>query len=450
MGQVKVRRKCEELTTNERGYFMKIKVIEKSYEEVRRLPTEKSLKPMRQRIFWRWLLKTLSIIAMTGTKFEYEEIGMEKLKLGEPCLVLMNHTGFIDMEIASRILSAHPFNIICTNDAFVGKRWIMRLIGCFTTKKYVNDTVLIRNMVYVVKKLKSSILMYPEASYTIDGTLMAMPDSLGKCVKLLNVPVLIIRSHGAFAKNPLYNNLQNRKAKVTAEIEYLISPEEISQKTPHELNEMITQAMTYDHFRWQQENQIKIKEKFRADYLNRVLYKCPNCYTERKMVGKGIKLICEKCKKEYELTEYGYMKACTGETEFEHIPDWFSWQRECVKREILDGTYLLDVSVDIYMMVDTKGIYKVGSGQLTHSKDGFHLVGCDGILDYSQKPVASYTIIGDFYWYEIGDAIGIGNEQEQFYCIPQGETDVVAKTKIAAEELYKMAKSTRQNKVKAE
>lgn len=429
---------------------MKIKVIEKSYEEVSALAVEKSLKPMYQRRFWRWLLKTLSTVAMVGTKFEYKEIGMEKLTPGQPALVLMNHTGFIDMEIASRILSEHPFNIICTNDAFVGKKWIMRLIGCFTTKKYVNDTALIRNMVHVVKHLKSSILMYPEASYTIDGTLMAMPDSLGKCVKLLNVPVLLIRSHGAFAKNPLYNNLQNRKVKVTAEIEYLISPEEIAEKTPHELNEIIVKAMDYDHFRWQQENQIKIKEKFRADYLNRVLYKCPHCLTERKMVGKGTKLICEHCKKEYELTEDGFMKACTGETEFDHIPDWFKWQRECVKKELLDGTYLLDVPVDIYMMVDTKGIYKVGSGQLTHSKEGFHLVGCNGALDYTQKPISSYTIIGDFNWYEIGDAIGIGNEKEQFYCIPQGETDVVAKAKIAAEELYKIAKSTRVKKSKTE
>lgn len=429
---------------------MKIRVIEKSYQEVLALPAEKNNKPMYQYAFWRWLLKTLSTVAMFGTKFQYKEMGMEKLNPGEPCLVLMNHSGFIDMEIASRMLYKHPYNIICTNDAFVGKKWIMKLIGCFTTKKYVADMTLIRNMIYTVKELKSSILMYPEASYTIDGTTMSMPESLGKCLKMLNVPVVVIRTYGAFAKNPLYNNLQNRKVDVSAEMEYLLSPEEIAAKTPQELNEILAKGMEYDHFRWQQENHIKIKEKFRADCLNRVLYKCPNCKTEGKMIGKGIHLTCQHCQKEYELTEDGFMKANQGETEFAHIPDWFAWQRECVKQELVTGTYCLDVPVDIYMMVDTKGIYHVGDGQLQHTKEGFHLTGCDGTLDYIQKPGASYTIIGDFYWYEIGDAIGIGNEKVQYYCVPKDAVDVVAKTKLAAEELYKISKNARKKKVVAE
>ena len=53
---------------------------------------------------------------------------------------------------------------------------------------------------------------------------------------------------------------------------------------------------------------------------------------EGSMSGKGTKLTCQNCGKQYELTEYGYMEALEGETEFPHIPDWYKWQRECVKK----------------------------------------------------------------------------------------------------------------------
>ena len=135
------------------------------------------------------------------------------------------------------------------------------------------------------------------------------------------------------------------------------------------------------------------------------------------------------------------MKAHEGETEFEHVPDWFKWERECVRNEILSGKYCLNVDVDIYMMVNTKCIYKVGDGHLTHSSDGFKLTGCDGKLEYTQKPKASYSLYSDYYWYEIGDMIAIGNNDVMYYCFPKTDDDIVAKTRLATEELYKIAMS---------
>ena len=48
------------------------------------------------------------------------------------------------------------------------------------------------------------------------------------------------------------------------------------------------------------------------------------------------------------------------------------------------------------MLVNTKCVYKVGDGTLTHTSDGFHLVGCDGKLDHLQKPETTYNLNADF------------------------------------------------------
>ena len=117
-----------------------------------------------------------------------------------------------------------------------------------------------------------------------------------------------------------------------------------------------------------------------------------------------------------------------------------------MRKELEDGSYELDVAVDICMMIDTKTIYKVGEGRLRHTSEGFHLTGCDGRLDYSQKPMASYSLYSDYFWYEIGDMICIGNTEVLYYCFPKDCGDVVAKTRLAAEELYRLCREERRSR----
>lgn len=412
----------------------------KSYAEVMALPKERHRKPFRQWKPVRMLMKTLASVDLKLTDFSYEMIGMEKLGRKEPCLILMNHSSFIDLEIASYMLADRPFHVVCTKDAFVGLGPILRLLGCISTKKFINDIHLVKDMRYAVKELKGSVLMFPEASYSFDGTATPLPESLGKCVKFLKVPVVMIRTHGAFIRDPLYNGLQRRKVKVSAEMKYLISPEEIQQKSVTEINRILQESFCFDNFREQQEKQIVVTESFRADGLHRVLYRCPHCETEGKMHGKGTKLICKNCEKEYELTETGFLKAVTGEGQFTHIPDWYRWERECVRRELEQKVYHLAIDVKIYMLVNTRCIYQVGEGHLIHNDEGFHLTGCDGNIDYRQSPQVSYSLYSDFNWYQIGDMICIGDEQIQYYCFPKNGENVVAKTRLATEELYKLRK----------
>ena len=92
------------------------------------------------------------------------------------------------------------------------------------------------------------------------------------------------------------------------------------------------------------------------------------------------------------------------------------------------------------MMADYSAIYMVGSGRLVHDSEGFRLTGCDGKLTYEQGALACYGLYADYYWYEIGDMICIGNNDVLYYCFPKNCGDVVAKTRLAVEELYKLKK----------
>ena len=422
---------------------MKTVTKKSTYEKVMGMQRTKHRKPLRPLFLIQILIRLLSFYDLLPTKFTYDKHGMEKIGKKEPCLILMNHSSFIDLEIASHIFFPKRYGIVTTSDSFVGPimRWLMPLLGCIPTQKFVSDVSLIRDIQYMLKEKKTSVLMYPEASYSFDGTATPLPRKMGILLKKLGVPVVTVITQGAFARQPLYNGLKKRKVKVHADVTCLFTAEDLKAMSVAELDKKLDEAFGFDNFRWQQENKVVIDEPFRADGLNRILYKCPHCNAEGKTEGKSTKLICRNCGAEYELTELGYLQA--DNAIFTHVPDWYRWEREEVRKELEAGTYKLDVDVDIAMMVNYNAIYMVGQGHLTHTVDGFHLTGCDGKLEYTQGPLSCYSLYSDYYWYEIDDMICIGNHDALYYCFPKNCGDVVAKTRLAAEELYKMKKIRR-------
>jgi 1-acyl-sn-glycerol-3-phosphate acyltransferase len=414
---------------------MKIKTIKLPYLEVLKRKPKKLKKPVRTLMFWKILIKIISIFDLWAVKFKCNKINIDKLNKKEPCLILMNHSSFLDMEIAYSVLWNKTFNIVTTTDAFVGKNWLLRQIGCMPTVKFLNDPLLVRNMISVLKQ-KRSILLFPEAGYTLDGTATTMPYALAKLVKFLKVPLATIITNGAHLRQPLFNKLRKRKVRVTCDYKYVLSKEDIKNMSVDEIWEIIQKEFSFNNYEYQIENNIIIKEKDRAENLNSILYKCPHCKTEGMMKGYNNLLECEHCNIKYELKENGELQCINGETLFNTIPKWYKYQREEVKKEVENNQYLLDTDVDVIIMKDTYSLYEVGSGHLIHNIEGFNLKLDDGSLDYNYSSKTSYSINSDIYWYQIGDVVCIGDYNIQYYCIPK-KKDVVVKARLATEEIFK-------------
>lgn len=413
-----------------------------SYEEVLRLPVLKHKNPLKPQMWLAAIVRIVCAPTLRKIKFTYTTERMELVK-DQPCLILMNHSSFTDMKLAYGIFFPQKLGIVTSVDAMTGILGkLMRLLGCTPTRKYVADMSLIRDIDYMLKKNKTSVLMYPEAGYSFDGCATTMPRHLGVLMKRLGVPVVTVITQGAFHRDPLYNMLQIRDVKVSAHVKCIATAEEVKEKSVEELDALLEESFSFDNFAWQRDNRISIDVPFRADGLHRVLYKCPRCNTENQMEGKGIRLTCHACNTQWTMDQYGQLSANTGVTEYPHIPDWYQWQRECVRAELENGTYLLDTDVEIAVQVNLRVICKIGTGHLTHSLGGFHLTGAEGKLDYHQSPVFSHTLYSDFFWYEIGDMIGIGDNRFSYFCFPK-ENVSVSKVRLATEELYRMKKKQR-------
>ena len=415
---------------------MKIKIKRTSFSDLPQINSDNH-PPKKPNLFFKTLLKLVSFFPLKSANFKAEFIGMEKLGKKQPCLILMNHSSFIDLEIAASLFYPRPINIVATADAFVGKDWLLRQIGCIKTIKYTTGVSLVKKLQYAINTLRSSIVMFPEAGYSLDGRSSSLPDSLAKCVKLLGVPLIFVKTTGAFLTQPLYNELILRKTPISAKVEYLLSEEEIKNLSVNEIDDIIREKFSFNAFKEQFESNTVISHPERAKGLHRILYKCPHCKEEGKMLGEKESITCLNCGESYNLTTLGKLEKVGGEGGFTEISDWVDWEKQTVKEQVVGENYSLSIAVSIFAINDSKCLYSLGDGTLIHNGDGFILKDADGVVRYTQSKSKSHTINCDFYFYEIGDVVNIGDSKNQYYCFPKDKSVSVYKIRLAAEELFK-------------
>ena len=416
-----------------------------NYKNQKRYKTAKY--PIRQPIYLTWLIQVLSQMMLLGKEHKVERIGMEGLK--PPYILLSNHMSFVDFELISEGTYPARVNNVVNIDGYYMRPWLMEWIGAICTRKFTTDFHLVKSIRHVIKK-GDVLCMYPEARYSPCGTTSYLPDSLGSLVKMNKVPVVVAIHRGNFLHAPFWNFRQKRRVPMHTTLTLTLTAEDVARMTPAEINAVLKKAFEYDDYKYQKDNGILITEKFRAEGLHKILYKCPNCMAESRMESKGTELFCPDCGKKWTLLETGYLKAQEGETEFDHIPDWFEWERLQVREEIESGKYSFSDEVDVHSMPRCYSFIPLGNARLTHDlENGFVLEGHYRGKDYriQRTPLQSNSLHVEYDFPHIKpfDCVDISTENDSFYCFPTKE-NVVTKLAFATEEIYRIkSENTRKN-----
>ena len=415
-------------------------------DSVKRFDMEK--KPMRQHL--RPLMWALSFPSLWAHRESLKKIHMEAIK--PPYLLLCNHNAFLDMKTALRATFPHRQNFVVAIDGFIGREWLLRLIGCICKRKFTNDTALIWKLRRVVRR-GDIVTIYPEARYSLCGTTAVLPDGIGRLAKFLKVPVVTLIAHGHHVNSPFWN-LPDHKVKGTeAVMTGLLSADDVKTLSHEEIKKRIEEAFFYDDFAWQKEKGIRINYKGRADGLHKILYQCPHCLTEYRMKGEGTHLSCLACGKTWEMTEYGELRAAEGETEFSHIPDWYEWERQNVRREVENGTYAVSLPAQVDALPNAKKYIDIGKALLQHNAQGFTLTGSFRGEAYTVHLPADtlYSVHIEYdYLGKKGDCVDLNTLTDTLYVYPEGRDFSVTKMALATEELYQYQRKKQKEEKEAE
>ena len=397
--------------------------------------------PKRQPFYLKLIIWALSFPATKWHGSKLDKSGVPK-GLKPPYLVLANHNAFLDYTVLTKAIFPHGANYVVSIDGFHGfflMEWLLRSVGGICTRKFSRNLYVVKNM-FIAGKKGRIIVLYPEARYSLCGTQAVLPDSLGKIILKLNIPVVLLMCYGHHINSPFWNVGDRGVRPVEANMKLLYSKDDLKNLTASQINEELASEIVYDDFAWQKEKGIRIKHKRRAEGLHKVLYQCPACLVEYQMTSFKNKLQCTACSKVWEMTELGELKAKSGETEFSHIPDWYEWERLNVRKEVEEGSYFFESSVRVESMPNAKAFVVFPEpAHLTHSMDGFQLVGISKQghkFDMKWPVPALYSCHIEYDYKKRGDCVDLNTSDDTLYLYPSRKDFSVTKIAIATEELY--------------
>jgi 1-acyl-sn-glycerol-3-phosphate acyltransferase len=255
-----------------------------------------------------------------------------------PFLILPNHIMKWDAVLLS-LLFPEPLSSMASEshfrNPFVG--YFFSLIGVFPKAKAKSDLGAIRHMMDL-KSRNRVICVFPEGQLSWDGGGMPLFYSTAKLIKLLKIPVYVPIFTGGSAVFPRWGK-SKRKGTMELTIHTLFADgREIRSLSSDEIFEKMSQIINYKDM----DNSIIEKNwhyesSDRAEYLEAILYICPQCRSIASLRSHGNSISCQHCGFKVSLDDqYRFQSESEKEFPLKTPLEWNQWQEKTLPEMLTD------------------------------------------------------------------------------------------------------------------
>jgi len=264
-------------------------------------------------------------------------------------LILSNHIGAYDPILISLSFN-RPIYYVASDHLFRINFISGLLKFCFAPIP-ISKTMIDIKSIKEIKKVASQngcIGLFPSGNGSFNGEEAYISDSIGKLVKLLNIPVIIYNLKGLYFCTPRWAK-QKRKGRCSGIIVKEIGTEEISKLTSEELSKIIITHLKTSAYKMQQTEPAAYKGTNLAMYLERVLYTCPKCMRRNFMKSENDIFYCTDCGNRVKYNTFGYFEKIDKDAKlFKTITEWDYWQKQYLKNQYNNNS-LFDNSNPLYI-----------------------------------------------------------------------------------------------------
>ncbi|MCB0655457.1 MAG: 1-acyl-sn-glycerol-3-phosphate acyltransferase [Saprospiraceae bacterium] len=243
-----------------------------------------------------------------------------------PYLLLSNHVGYWDPFLIGHLLPRFT-HFVSSDAAFKTRltRFFLPRLGAIPIQKNVRDTRAVRAIAGVIRQ-GDNVGLFPEAVRNWDGTTLPIDPSIGKLVKMLQVPVIGSVSRGMNLFNPRWSK-KVRRTHLEIEYQLLLDREEIRHMDPAAIHRRIVSALQHDEVDYQRVHRHPIRSRRRAEHINHTLFLCPACAAIDSFDVRGNEFWCTSCSHHLHIDPYGFFQLKHGDQlYFDNIRDWYRWQ----------------------------------------------------------------------------------------------------------------------------
>jgi len=372
----------------------------------------------RHKLALPYRISRLLLCRKVKIKYDYKVKRVE-----QPSIVLVNHGSFIDFVYAGTMLRKQSPNFVVARLYFFKKlfRNILREFGCFPKSMFCADIESAKNCLQVLRR-NGVLAMMPEARLSTAGEFEDIQEGTYSFLKKAGVNVYTIKINGDYLAKPKWGDKVRKGALVEAELDILMTAEEIKTLTCEEIKQRVENKLYFNEFEWLKAHpEIKYKSKTLAVGLENILTRCPHCHEKYTMATKGNAIFCEKCGFR---TEMNSRYEFTESSPFENLNLWYKWQLDEYRREMANPEFSLTAHVELKNSAK-KGktsLYTSGTGVCVLNKDGLTYNGSrDGEGVVKHFPMSEiYRIL-----FGAGEDFEVYEGKEIFYFVPEEKRSCV-------------------------
>lgn len=243
-------------------------------------------------------------------------------------LILCNHTSTYDPFILGLSFKI-PGYYVCSDDVlskkFVGKL-LNYIVAPIPKTKSVSDPRCVRTIIQMINE-GHKVVLFPEGNRTYSGDLCVIDKSIAKLSKILNCPLIIFNIVGGYASDPRYA-VKPRRSLVNVRLRKIISKEEIKELDNDTLYKEIINNLTIEG----PHALAPVKNKKRAEYLERCLYYCPECSSLETIYSHKDIVECVSCGYKVRYNEDLTFSLLNGKTNIKDVSEWYKKEVDYISK----------------------------------------------------------------------------------------------------------------------
>ncbi len=349
----------------------------------------------------------------------------KKIKnIEKPAIVICTHGSFIDYIYAADVLKNANPHFVVARMYFYHKKlcWLLRKLGCFPKSMFNPDVENARNCLKVIQTNRV-LTMMPEARLSTVGKFEGIQEETFKFIKRMGVPVYALRLDGSYLANPKWGDGLRKGSVVDVSVKKIFSADEIKDATLEKVTEVVNEELAYNDFDWLKNNpKVKYKKKTLAEGLENILTLCPACRNRYTFDANKREIKCSHCGQTFILDD---RYAFNNNEYFENFADWYAWQTEEYKKEILSNPdFCLSSKVELkHASKDGKTFMRhSGVGECALNKDGLTYIG-----EEDGKQIEKFFPLEKIYrlLFGAGEDFEIYEGEELYYFVPEEKKSAV-------------------------
>jgi hypothetical protein len=283
--------------------------------------------------------------------FEYDNIKVES----SPYIVVSNHLTNWDPVLIAMSFGRNMYYVATDQIFRMGfkSKLLMYFFSPIAKAKTAHET---QTVITIFRRLKENcnICIFAEGNTSFDGETGEIQPSIGKLIKRAGVTLVTYRFTGSFFTFPRWAR-SIRKGKMEGRLAQIYNSEKIASMSEQEIYEAVKNDIHVSAYADQEKNKITYRGKNPAEYLETVLYCCPQCGHFASLTSCDDIISCT-CGFKVRYNEFGYFETPKDgpppsweehplleehpfkeklpfweEPAFKTITDWVKWERKKIE-----------------------------------------------------------------------------------------------------------------------